>query len=171
MPAKGKCETLPPDMRKRLDARLIDRGFANYREFREWLLGEGYEISHATVHRYANRLEQRIAQIDSSTRAASALMESNPDAEGNLSAATIKAAQSGLFDLIMAVERGDTDKMTEVLKVVGRTTADLARADIALRRERERALAEASVALDKELKRQGLSGSTADAIREALTTV
>lgn len=140
MPARGKIRGLPADVQRELEARLISQGFAGYRELADWLAGQGYEISHAAVHRHGQALERRIAQIDASTRAATALMETNPDAEGNLAAATLKAAQSCLFDLLMAAEDGAVDP--DVLAKTVRAAADAARANVTIQRERERVLAE-----------------------------
>ena len=132
----------------------------------EWLSSKGYEISRSSIHRHGQALERRLAQIDAATRAAETLM-SRPDDKGNLAAATIKSAQSHLFDLMVATESDDPKE----LAAAARAIADLARADVAVRRERKRAIDDAQKAVDGAMKRQGLTGSTADAIREALTTV
>lgn len=173
MPARAKIAQLPVEVRQRLEAKCIELGFSRYHELSDWLASEGYRISRSAVHRHGHALERRLAQIDASTRAAAALMDSNPDAEGNLAAATIKAAQSGLFELLMAADTDsvDSEALGNLLARVGRTAADLARADVTIRRERERVLAAATKAIEREAKRQGLSGDMATALRAALAEV
>ena len=163
MPARGKIAVLPPEARKRLEARLIAQGFGAYAELAEWLSGEGYEISRSSLHRHGQALERRLAQIETSTRAAEALM-ARPDDKGTLAAATIKSAQSQLFEFMLALETEDPKEIAAAARAI----ADLARADVTVRRERKRALDDAERAADRAMKRQGLTGSTADAIREAL---
>ncbi len=167
MPARSKISGLPARLQERLDAELIKRGFRDYIPLSEWLMEEGYEISHAAVHRHGQALERRLSRIDASTQAAKALMAHDPDAEGNLAAASIKLAQTRMFDFLMAAEEGDPREMT----AAARALADLGRASVTINRERERVLAKAAKAVAQEARRQGLPSDMAAAFRAALSTV
>ena len=166
MPARGKIAMLPADVRERLEARLIGQGFSGYTEISEWLAGEGYQISRSSLHRHGDQLERRIAQIEASTQAAEALMARTDD-KASLAAASIKAAQSQLFDFMMALEGGDPKEIA----LCARAVADLARATVTIRRERERTLADAQKAVEGEIKRRGISGDFAAGLLEALRMV
>jgi len=166
MPRPSKIATLPADVQQRLDARLIAQGFAGYHALSAWLSEEGYQISHAAVHRHGQALERRIAQIDASTQAARALMAHDPDAEGNLAAASIKLAQSRMFDFLMAAEAGDPREMT----AAARALADLGRATVTINRERERVLTKAAeVAVKSAQKAARASGH--ELPKDALLTI
>ena len=169
MPARSTLGGLPIDAQKRIEARMIAQNFREYTELAEWLSVEGYEISRSALHRHGQKLEKRIAQIDASTRAAAALMESNPDAESNLAAATLKAAQSRLFDLIMAADAEEVS--VKDLAAALKAASEGARADVVIQRERKRVLAEVAIVVDEVEKRQGMSASGAAALREALAKV
>lgn len=166
MPARAQIATLPDELRQKLEARLIAQGFGGYTELAEWLGAEGCEISRSAIHRHGQALERRLQQIEASTRAAEAMM-ARPDDQGTLAAATIKSAQSQLFEFMLALETEDAKEIAAAARAI----ADLARADVTVRRERKRALDDAEKAIDRAMKGQGLTGSTADAIREALRSV
>lgn len=134
-----------PEIKARLDE-LLDSGATQAEILRrlEGPLREAGEspLSAAGLNRYASRTARRIAQIDAATQAAKAMMAHDPDAEGNLAAASIKLAQSRMFDFLMAAEEGDPREMT----AAARALADLGRATVTINRERERVLAKAAEA-------------------------
>ena len=169
MPARGKIATLSADMQRRFEAKCIELGFSRYRELSEWAATQGISIHYSTASRWGKQLERRISQIDASTRAAAALMESNPDAEGNLAAATLKAAQSRLFDLTMAA--GAEELSVKDLTATLKAAAEGARASVVIQRERERVVAAVRDVVDREERCQNSPADLAAALRAALATV
>ena len=139
MPARAKVDLLPADVREELDQEIVERGFARYVDLSEWLAERGYSIGKSALAEHGGKLEKRLRQIEASTRAAGALMALNPDEEGDLAAATLKAGQSALFDLFMAQESEDLKE----LSVAVRAAADAARANVTIGRERARIVKQA----------------------------
>lgn len=155
---------MPEDLRKELDGRLVAGGFSGYRALTEWLRGEGFEISVGSVIRHGRQLETRIAQVKASTDAAVALVEASPDDEGAMSEATLRLVQQKMFDLLLATE-------TEDLKAVGTAATALAkaaRANIAVRNARAKAMAEAAGTVRREAEKLGLSEDVLDRIDSVL---
>lgn len=171
MPARAWYDQLPPEELEEIEEQWLARRNQGVRAFTEWLATKGIEVHYSTVSRFGKRFDERLAKLQFSTRAAKAFMKANPDAEGDLAAATVKIAQSGLWEVSIALETDDPERAGDAWAKIARAQSELARADIALRRERERVLAEAGKALEREAKRRGWSGDIAAGMRQALSTV
>ncbi len=168
MPRRSSVLSLPPALRAALEQRMVEMGFADYSALVAWLRAQGAPaVSRSALHRHGQQLERRIAQVQDATRAAEALMAVAPDAEASLSAATLRAAQSQLFELILA---GDSEAGVDPKTLIGavRAVADAARAGVTVQRERERVLAAAATAADDVARTAGLTADTAAAIRAAI---
>ena len=168
MPARSKVAALPAAVRARLDTRLVEGGFSGYAALADWLSGEGFEISHAAVHRYGQALERKIEAMRLATEQAKAIVAGSPDAEGAMSEATLRMAQERLFTLLNESEGGNLKEVAAAARAV----ADMARAGISVATERRRAAeaerAAAAERADGAMRRAGLSGEVAAAIRAAV---
>ena len=79
MAKRSAIDTLPEDIRRALERRLSENGFANYTELTDWLNAQGYEVSRSAVHRYGQKVERRFASIKASTEAARLIAEGAAD--------------------------------------------------------------------------------------------
>ena len=153
---------LPPDLRRELDVRIVESGFARYAEHREWLSRRGHAVSESSLQRYGAQLRQ-LDRILLATREATALVDSTAD-EGQLADATVRLAQVALYELMQALDAGDP----KAVAAAARAVADLARASRSLRDERRRAIIDAARKADDAARAGGVSQSVAQAIRQAI---
>lgn len=164
MPARSKIRTLPEELRRELDARLIASGFAGYAELAEWLGSRGVEIGVSSVKRYGSDLERRIERIRLASEQAQALVDASGDT-GALADASMRLIQEKMWDVLSASEEGDV----KALSAAARALADTARASVTIRQERRRALSEAAEAVGETARRQGISPETERILRDAIT--
>ena len=171
MPARSTVSQLPSDLRDELDRRLIAGGFSDYSGLRDWLAGEGWEISRSAVHRHGRRVEERIEQIRIATDEAKAIEKAAEDDGESISFSILIQCQVMLHRIALAVEDGDAKLACQQ----ARALADVTRAGVTLRKERklgrQEALAEAAEAVDKVARTKALPSDIAAALREALSTV
>ena len=135
MPAKSKIAALPADVRRWLDSALADGNFSGYDLLAAAIQERGYAISRASVHRYGQRLERRLAAIRASTEAARAIADAAPDDSDQRSAAVISLVQSEFFEMLLKLEESqDPDIQPEariaLLAEASKGIAHLARASL-----------------------------------------
>ena len=137
MPRRSQIVTLPEEVRRELDRRLVEGGFSGYAELAEWLAEQGYEISRSSVHRYGQQLQRRLEAIRASTEAALQIAEAAPDDADLRSAAVMSLLQTEIFEILLTLQDADTDDPEQrvvLLSRAARAIADLARASIAQKR-------------------------------------
>jgi len=137
MPRRSKVEALPAPLRAELERLLTDRTHGGYLALAAWLKAQGYEISHAAVHRHDQRIQRTMNAIRASAEAARLLAQAAPDEADEHSAAVIRLVQSSLFDAMLKVrEAEDTDpaKQVQLLAAAARAVADASRASIGQKR-------------------------------------
>ena len=164
MPARSKVAGLPSEVRDELNRRLSEGGFRNYRSHVEWLTEPGHPMSRAALHRHGSKLERRIESLRVSSEMAAALVSASPDDPGVVADASIQLVQERMFQVLLASEEGD---LTQLLTAV-RALSEAARASIAIRADRRKALAEASDVADSVGRKPGMSKDTAAAIRAVI---
>ena len=164
MPRRAKVLALPRGLRARLDALIVEQGFAGYTELADWIAEQGHPIGKSALHQHGAALERRIEQTRLATEQAEALLAAAPDDAGALAEGALRQVQTLIFDLLLAAERGDMKQIT----AAARALAEVARASISIRRERRQVLKEAAAAADEAASRAGLTTDTAAAIRAAI---
>lgn len=164
MPPRSKIATLPEDVRRDLDQRLIERGFGSHAELAEWLQSQGFEIARPSVQRHSQQLERRIEQVRLATEGAEALVAAAGDDRGAVADAGLRMVQQKLYDVLLASDEGDLKS----LAAAARALADTARASTTVRQERRKVLREAAAAAGKAARRAGVSGDTEALIRKAI---
>jgi hypothetical protein len=177
MPPRSKIQTqLSDELRKGLDRKLVDNGFADYKGLEGWLAEQGYSISHAAIHRHGQELEQRLAMIKASTEAAEMIAEAAPDAQDLRSEAVMSLIQTELFNVLMKLQEANTDDDMQnrvgLLSEAAKSIAQLSRASVNQKkwaeeirqRERQQAAKEVSAAL----KSNGISEELEQSIRQIL---
>ena len=63
MGRRSSVETLPPDVRERIDRALYQSGFSDYSALTTCLRAEGYPISRTALHRYGQKLQVRVERM------------------------------------------------------------------------------------------------------------
>ncbi len=164
MPRRSKVLTLPAEVRKRLEALIVERGFGDYAGLADWLHAQGYDVGRMSVQRHGAKLERRIEALRLATEQAEALVAAAPDDAGAVADASLRMAQERIFELLLAADEGDLKELSAAAKAL----AETARASLAVRAERRKALSEAAERAGQAAKQAGLSSGTADAIRAAI---
>lgn len=184
MPARGKIEGLPVDVRRWLERALTESGFSGYEALEAMLVERGYAISKSAIHRYGQKIERRYAAIKASTEAARILTEGASDDQDARSEAVIALVQTEMFESIINLQEADDedispeDRLT-LLSKAAKNIATLARASVNQKKfrlevqeeTRKQLLLEQSKKLDALQKKGGVTAETQAAIREALGIV
>jgi len=169
---RPKIDALPAELKSQLERLLVDRTHGGYQALSGWLKGRGFEISHAAVHRYDQRLQNVMARIRASTEAARLIAQTSPDEADEHSAAVLRMVQSSLFEAMTRVtEAQDADPADQVkiLSQAARAIAEASRASIGQKkwaedvRQKLDALEAGSGRSEKRL-----DAATLKAVREAL---
>ena len=171
MPRRAKIATMPPGVRTWLEKMLADRTHEGYHALADLLREKGYEISHAAIHRYDQKLQRSLAAIRASTEAARLIAEAAPDEFDNRSAAVISLVQSHLFDAMLKLAEAEDEPHPAVrLKILGqaaRSIADVSRASVS-NKSFARAMKEKLDAIEQDSVKRGkqLDPETLRIIRE-----
>lgn len=173
MSRRAKIAGLPEDVRKKLDAELVKRGFSGYDALETWLHGLGIAISKSSIHRYGTNLQRRLSAIKASTEAARLIAQEAPDDAGEREAAVISMISADVFEVIVQLQELDDPevdalKRTEVLSKLAKNWATLTRASVALKRHQAEVGAKVRAAADKferDAKKGGLSSKTVESIK------
>lgn len=174
---------LPPAVKSWLNSALAQGNFTGYEALAEELKTQGFTISKSAVHRYGQKLENKLAAIKASTEAAKAIADAAPDDADLRSSAVISLVQTETFDVLVRLqEMTQEDDPTERVKLLGKVAkavAELSRASVnqkkwqvqmeaKIRDEESRKAAEVAVS---EAKGAGLSDEVADLIRRRILGV
>ncbi|MXR36721.1 DUF3486 family protein [Craterilacuibacter sinensis] len=165
MPPRSKVSQLPPEIRDWLDRELVEGEFSGYEALAGVLAEKGFSISRASLQRYGQTFEDRLAALNVATRQARAVVEAAPDNEGAVNEALMRLVQEKLFQLLMA-EEGQID-----LPKVAKAVAELGKASVVQKkwqaevRDKARAAADAAETL---VSKSGLSGDTVQQIRKMI---
>ncbi len=159
-----------------LDARFRDQGFCGYVEIAELLAERGYNVSKSSVHRYGQKLEQKLAAVQASTQAAIMISEAAPDDADQRSAAVMSLIQTELFNSLIALQESNdpdtsaADRIALMAKC-GKGIASIMQASIGQKKwmldVRDR-VEKAVQAVDSIAKKGGLSAEAVAAIRKEI---
>ncbi len=172
MARRPKIDSLPADLKTQLERLLLDKTHGGYMALSAWLKEKGFEISHAAVHRYDQRLQTVMARIKASTEAARLIAQSAPDEADEHSAAVLRMVQSSLFEAMTRVtEAQDADPADQVkiLSQAARAIAEASRASIGQKKWADEVKTKLD-AIEREAGRAGrtLDAETLRAVREGL---
>ncbi len=164
MSRRSSVATLPPEVRAEFDQRLIDGGFAGYRELIDWLAERGFKVSLGALSRHSQKLQRRIEQVRLATEQAQVLASDAAGDSAAMAQAAIQQVQARIFDVLLTAEEGDMGALARTARALSETS----RALVSIRQERRRAMEDAADAADAAAKKAGLSAKTAEAIRTAI---
>ena len=63
MPRRSKVLTLPAEVRKRLEALIVERGFSGYVELADWITAQGHPIGKSALAEHGSKLQRRIEAL------------------------------------------------------------------------------------------------------------
>ena len=176
MGKRAKVSQLPDEVRKKLDAELVKRGFSGYDALETWLDGLGVSIGKSSIHRYGKNLERKLAAIKASTEAARLIAQEAPDDADQRSGAVISMIQTEVFDVLVALQELDDPEVdavqrAKVLASLAKNVATLSRASVHQKRHELEIRSKAEAAADRVArlaKKGGLSGATIDSIKREI---
>ena len=176
MPKRSKVHSLPPELKEWLDAELVKRGFGDYVQLAADLKARGADVSKSALQRYGSPFEQRMAQLKMASEQARALVDAAPDEEDKLGAAVVRMTQEKIFSLLMELdinaEDVDVNKLFKNAAEIGKASVTQKRFSMEARAAIEaeacrKALEAVSAVAATSAKKQGLSDSGVEALREA----
>ncbi|AKO45690.1 DUF3486 family protein [[Haemophilus] ducreyi] len=175
MPKRSTVKNLPQAVKDWLYAALVENNFSGYRELEEASKARGYDISKSAVHRYGQKLEQRLASIKASAEAAKVISENISNEKSAQSDAILEMIQSEVFQALMSLQEikdeDDPMKRLSALSFVGKNISPLISASINLKKYQADVKAKAPLAaneVEKIVKKGGLSPETTDEIRQKI---
>ena len=181
---RSKISQAPPELKAWLDAELIRRGFADYRQLALDLieqskqLGKPVDAGMSSVYRYGANLEKKLSAIRASTEAASLIAKSAPDDADLRSAAVISLIQTEVFDVLVALQDAaaadDPMARAKLLSTVAKNVATLSRASVHQKRHEIEIRAKVKTAADAAMriaKKGGISKAGAEELFRAITGI
>jgi uncharacterized protein DUF3486 len=176
-----KIKKLPPDLKEQLDQMLTDGTFHSCRQLAKWLGDNGFEISHAAIHKYGQKFERRLDAVRMATEQARIVCEQSKDDDAQMQSALMRLVQTRLFEVLTAaneVGQGNANEEGATIAPVNitalaRSVSGLVRAESEHRKWAERAragVAEAEKKVD-EARSKGLSKEAAEQIKAVLLEI
>ena len=111
MAPRSNMETLPENVRREFERRLIENGFANYTDLAAWLNQQGYQISRSAAYRYGSKIERRLRAIKESTEAAKLIVANADDEQDSRSEALMALLQNQLFEALIDISEKDSEEL------------------------------------------------------------
>lgn len=130
MPQVSAVYTLPEDVKKELDKKLVDNHFSGYLDLEKWLRGQGFEISKSSIHRYGSKFKQQLEGIRIATEQAKIIVAESDD-ENDMADALSRMAQEKLFKVLVDME--DIPDDIELPKLV-KAIATLNRSSVSVKK-------------------------------------
>jgi len=176
-----KIKKLPPDLKEQLDQMLIGGTLHSCRQLSKWLGDNGFEISHAAIHKYGQKFERRLDAIRMATEQARIVCEQFKDDDAQMQGALLRLVQTQLFEVLTAAhekEKGSAAQPGETVAPVNitalaRSVSGLVRAETEHQRWAERMRAGVVAVEEKveEARAKGLSPEAADQIKAVLMEI
>jgi hypothetical protein len=176
-----KIKKLPPDLKEELDRMFTEGTLHSCRQLAKWLRDNGFEISHAAIHKYGQKFERRLEAVRMATEQARIVCEQSKDDDAQMQSALMRLVQTRLFEVLTAaneagqgsaIEEGATIAPVNIT-ALARSVSGLVRAESEHRKWAERARANAAEAGKKvdEAREKGLSQDAAAQIKAVLMEI
>lgn len=170
MAKRGSIVMLPENVRSWLDKALAEGNFSGYSQLETLLKERGFNIGKSSIHRYGQKLENKLSAIKASTQAALAISEAAPDDADLLNQSVMQMVQTEVFNSLVALQEAESEddpaKRLKMMTGAAKGIAELSRASINIKKHKievqEKAKTAAQVIGEKARK----GGLTEQAIRE-----
>ena len=176
-----KIKKLPPDLKEELDRMLTEGTLHSCRQLAKWLGDNGFQISHAAIHKYGQKFERRLDAVRMATEQARIVCEQFKDDDTKLQTALLRLVQTQLFEVLSvanetepgSAESGGATIAPVNITALARSVSGLVRAETEHQRwaERTRAGVEAVGKKVEEAREKGLSKDAADQIKAVLMEI
>lgn len=175
MARESAVDLLEEEDKRWLNNWFKDKGFCGYEEIANILQERGYNISKSSVHRYGQKIEQKLAAVQASTEAALLIAEAAPDDGDQRSAAVLSLVQTELFNALISLqeanEEADAGKRLALIASCSKGIAEITKASVNQKKwqlEVQDRVEKAAKAVEKIAKKGGLSDKTATEIRKQI---
>ena len=156
--------------------RFIDKGFCGYEEIAAILQERGYNVSKSSVHRYGQKVEQKLAAVQASTQAAMMIADAAPDDSDMRSSAVLSLVQTELFNALVALQEADNEDADPADRIMlmakaGKGIAEIAKASVNQKKwesEVKERVKAAAKAVEKIVKKGGMSKDTVDEVKKEI---
>ena len=171
-----KIKKLPPDLKEELDRMFSEGTLHSCRQLAKWLGDNGFEISHAAIHKYGQKFERKLAAVRLATEQARIVCEQYKTDDAGMQDALLRLVLTQLFHgLTVSKEEavGNATVAPVNLGALARCVSNLAKTETELRKRAERARAGAAEAEKKvdEARAKGLSKDAAAQIKAVLLEI
>ena len=182
VPGKSwKIKRMPEDLKAQLDQLLSDGTFHSCRQLAKWLGDNGFEISHAAIHKYGQKFERRLESIRIATEQARIVCEQFKDDDADMQSALLRLVQTRLFEVLAVsnervkgqAQQGEPTIAPVNVTALARSVSGLAKAETEHQKWAEHVRAGVAAVEQKveEARAKGLSKDSADQIRAVLMEV
>ena len=176
MARRPAVDTLPQDVRRKLDERLVASGFSGYVALADWLTGQGFAISKSSLQRHGQALEGEHAEAMADARALLALTRASSDlgdAGSEIAASAATILQTDIVRTVLEIRRtDDTELRAKLLAQLTQAQAQIGRMSISVENHRaqarKKALEDAANQASETGRQHGLSAAGVDALRVAI---
>ncbi|TNG92237.1 DUF3486 family protein [Pasteurellaceae bacterium USgator11] len=174
MARRSSIDQLPEEVRRWLERALTESGFSGYVELEDLLKEKGYQISKSAIHRYGQKIENRLKAIKESAELAKLITEQADDDGDSQSDALMRLVQTDLMNLLIDVrniEELDTKSRIGMLSNVGKNLAAMTSASVRLKQYQAEHRAKLLAKLDEiaqQAERDGSDLPTLERVRKGL---
>jgi hypothetical protein len=171
-----KIKKLPPDLKEELDRMFSEGTLHSCRQLAKWLGDNGFEISHAAIHKYGQKFERKLDAVRLATEQARIVCEQFKGDDAGMQDALLRLVQTQLFHVLTVSKEEGVGHATIApvnLGALARCVSNLAKTEAELRKRAERARAGAAEAEKKveEARAKGLSKDAAEQIKAVLMEI
>lgn len=174
MAPRSSIEKLPEDVRRWLERALTENGFSGYVELENLLKEKGYQISKSAIHRYGQKVENRLKAIKESAEIAKLITDQVDDEGDSQSDALMRLVQTDLMNLLIDarnVDKLDIKDRMKILGNIGKNIAAMTNSSVKLKQHQADVKRRAEIAAaetEKIVVQAGLSADTVKMIKEQI---
>ncbi|MDD7545211.1 MULTISPECIES: DUF3486 family protein [Pasteurellaceae] len=177
MAPRSSIEKLPEDVRRWLERALTENGFSGYVELEELLKEKGYQISKSAIHRYGQKIENRLKAIKESAEIAKLITDQVDDEGDSQSDALMRLVQTDLMNLLIDARNVDELDIKDRMKIlgnIGKNIAAMTNASVKLKQHQAETKQKLQAKLDELAKNAGQNGTdlpTLELVRQSILEV
>lgn len=174
MAPRSSIEKLPEDVRRWLERALTENGFSGYVELENLLKEKGYQISKSAIHRYGQKIENRLKAIKESAEIAKLITDQVDDEGDSQSDALMRLVQTDLMNLLIDARNVDELDIKDRMKIlgnIGKNIAAMTNSSVKLKQHQADVKRRAEIAAaetEKIVVQAGLSADTVRTIKERI---
>lgn len=174
MAPRSSIEKLPEDVRRWLERALTENGFSGYVELENLLKEKGYQISKSAIHRYGQKIENRLKAIKESAEIAKLITDQVDDEGDSQSDALMRLVQTDLMNLLIDARNVDELDIKDRMKIlgnIGKNIAAMTNSSVKLKQHQADVKRRAEIAAaetEKIVVQAGLSADTVKMIKEQI---